>query len=649
MTAKASFQLFPSPAKNKKNPFRTIPSREETRSNSPIVLDVDESIKSGIQTESVIIKIIEDTNTDTIQPRLTALSNTSPSETMPNTTQLNPEQRQKTPISPGKPINSMFPQYNPNLPLNKQSYFPQNRDSGNTSQDGASSTGGVAHEPQLPLTEVDAVLGPKTVPASVFNFPSGALSPRVQFSTAEDLVTLWESANGQELQETLGTFNLRAERIDTTTFTFGNPQLPFYTLHASVDGFSLLRNHPLKRNRGVQVMALDFENPSRRQPPNDGLVTVIFSKLAAMLAVEQAAELTRHHSLAPSEAMEVETNAVNRAASQESCRLIWNERQHRYELQHPSILKQHSLALVGDDGNPLPRVQTAKPGILHITVSLTAERESEHYQPPVIMVTSPRSPNSIQAGDMEATPRTSTLPQADMDEPLASFDLNTMTLSICAGLTTSIIPSLYAIDSLIAAVLAVAVTDEGTYPVLANTELYVPGLDSPRTPRQMPQIRRKSRLFRNSIASTAAKTNTTFSGKYFATFAEREEAEEEAKLMAQIHAAESKERNKKKKKNTATPEKKKGGMFSFLGGKKNQDKPEGKTKQIIVEEFDLEKYGHFGQASSREGEDLPGPAKMLVSLLVFGLQIVVTLLSAGVKCAVWIVVNVTRCVTSEKF
>lgn len=413
-----------------------------------------------------------------------------------------------------------------------------------------------------------------------------------------------------------------------------------------MDGFSLLRNHPLKRNRGVQVMALDFENPARRQPPNDGLVTIIFSKLAAMLAVEQAAELARHHSLAPSEAMEVETNAVNRAASQESCRLIWNERQRRYELQHPSILKQHSSALIGDDGNPLPRVQTAKPGILHITVSLTAERESEHYQPPVIMVTSPRSPNSIQAGDMEATPRTSTLPQADNDEPLASFDLNTMTLSICAGLTTNIIPSLYAIDSLIAAVLAVAVTDESTYPVLANTDLYVPGLESPRTPGQLPQKHRKSRLFRNSIASTATK-KTTYSGKYFATFAEREEAEEEAKLMAQLRAAESKERSKKKK--PSTPENKKGGMFSFLGGKKNRSKPDGKTKQIIVEEFDLEKYGHFGQGSSREGEDLPGAAKMLVSLLVFGLQIVVTLLSAAVKCAVWVVVNVTRCVTSEKF
>lgn len=212
MAAKASFQLFPSPAKNKKNPFRTIPSREETRNISPVVSEPEESIKSGIQTESVIIKIIEDTNTDTIQPRSISLPNGSPSETLSDTTQLNPEQRQKTPVSPGKPITSMFPQYNPNLPLNKQAYFPQNRDSNNTSLEGTSSANGVYRETHVPPTEVDAALGPKTVPASVFNFPSGALSPRVQYSTAEDLVTLWESANGQELQETLGTFNLRAER-----------------------------------------------------------------------------------------------------------------------------------------------------------------------------------------------------------------------------------------------------------------------------------------------------------------------------------------------------------------------------------------------------------------------------------------------------
>lgn len=421
-----------------------------------------------------------------------------------------------------------------------------------------------------------------------------------------------------------------------------------------MNGVSILRNHPLKQNRGVQVIGLSLENPARRRPPHDGLVTIIFSKLAAMLAVEQAAELARQHSLTPAEAIGVQTNAISRAASQESCRLIWNAPQRRYELQHPSLLQQMSSPILGEDGVPVSLVQTAKPGILHITVSPLAESESQ--QPPVIMVTNPRSPNSIRAGESAATPRTSTLPQADNDEPLACLDLETMTLSICAGLTTSVIPSLYAVDSLVAAILTIAISDDATYPVLANTHLYEPGSSSaqPAPKQALSQMHQKGRSFRKSLASTAAPSTTnttTFTGKYYTTFAEREDAEQEAKLMAQIRAEEAKERRVKKK-NTSN-KKEKGGFFSFLGGKKNsassKTNNKDKTKQIVVEEFDLEKYGHFDHGSSREGEQLPGVARMLVSVLVLGLQVVVAVLSAGVKVAVWIVVNMTRCLTSEKF
>lgn len=216
MAAKASFQLFPSPAKNKKNPLRTVPIRNESRSRSPIISDITDEFKGDIQTESVIIKIIEDTNSETIQarPATASLSSVSHSKTSSDTnTMQQPSQTQadqQSPVSPAQPIKSMFPQYNPQLPLVQQAYFPQNVGSSSSvrpRQDTAAS-----QEMQIPLSEVDAVLGPKTVPASVYNFPPGALSPRIELSTAEDLVTLWESANGQELQETLGTFNLRVER-----------------------------------------------------------------------------------------------------------------------------------------------------------------------------------------------------------------------------------------------------------------------------------------------------------------------------------------------------------------------------------------------------------------------------------------------------
>jgi hypothetical protein len=400
----------------------------------------------------------------------------------------------------------------------------------------------------------------------------------------------------------------------------------------SNNGLSVMRNHPLKPNRSVPVMDLKLEDRARRQPPHDGLVTVIFSRLAAMLAVEQATELTRQHHLAPTEAMEVKTHALSRAAAQESCRLIWNERQNRYELQHPSLLTQQSASLVGEDGIPLSRVQTAKPGTLHITVSPALDSDS--IQAPTIVVTSPAFPNAVEAANSAATPRTSTLPHTDDDEPLASLDLNTMCLSICAGVTTAIIPSLYAIDSLIAAIVAVAISDSATNAVLADTEIYIPGLETPRTPA------RRNR-FRNSVATTVQTARTAFTGKFVATLAEREDVEEEVKLMNQIRSSESKNEKKKDK----------GSFFRFGGGSssKAKSKPKKKTKQIVIEEFDLEKYGHYGHDSSRKGQELPGVTRTLLSILVFGLEVVVAILSMGVKCLAWILVNVTRCVTSEKF
>lgn len=402
-------------------------------------------------------------------------------------------------------------------------------------------------------------------------------------------------------------------RINAATFTFGDPQHPFYTLHTySTNELSLMRNHPLKPNRSVQVMMLKLENPARRQPPHDGLVTVIFSKLAAMLAVEQAAELRRLHHLAPTEAVEVETNAVERAAAQELCRLIWNEQKSRYELQHPALLKQHAPSLVGEDGNPLSRVQTKKPGTLHITVS-----KRPGTQPPSVVVTSPVAPNAVEGADWAATPRTSTLPLTDNDEPLASLDLGSMCLSICAGLTTTIIPSLYAIDSLVAAILAVAVSDEATNPVLANKEIYT----SSHVHIPPRETVRRSKI-RNSLAATSAQTRR-FTGKLIATFAEREDAEEEAKLMAQLRSSSDKKKSSQSKSKS--------------------------TKQIVIDEIDLEKYGRYGSGSSRAGQELPGPTRLILRLMVWLLEVVVRVLTAGVKCLAWMLVNVTRCVTSERF
>jgi hypothetical protein len=117
----------------------------------------------------------------------------------------------------------------------------------------------------------------------------------------------------------------------------------------------------------------------------------------------------------------------------------------------------------------------------------------------------------------------------------------------------------------------------------------------------------------------------------YATIAEREEAEEEAKLMRQLHKDDTKGKGDK----------------SSFWGKKSKAKKKKKTTKVVVSEFDLEKYGHY-QAGSREGEELPGIVRGVLELMFVGLKFVVWLLTMLVQMFAWLTVGITRCVTSER-
>ncbi|GFF90759.1 hypothetical protein IFM53868_06272 [Aspergillus udagawae] len=654
----SQFQLFPPPSPvggGSKNPFRKGIKKPAAKpqSSSPIPL---EDLK-GSRTEAVLLQIIEDTKKvqpppkahvaretplsipETIRepeseslydatPRIgTAERERSPTpKTKPSLPQGQTDSRQMSPQPsepPMIPMKSIFPRYDPNFPLSQQHYYPQS----------SGSTPRTRHYPRgltlTPEPEIDRALGPKTVPASVLNFPTDMLEPlEVHYSSAAELKGLWEVANGQRPQNLIGTFNLRMHRTDHAIFTFGDPQSPFYTMHTfSTDELSIARAHPMKPNSNVSVMMLKLEEQKRRLPPNDGLVTLLFSRLAAMLAIGEAEELAKQHGLSSTEASKVEGNALKRAAAQESCRLLWNNEKHLYELQHPSHCKQQPPALVGAAGFgaagiPLSPVRSKYAGILHITVS-TPSSDAKSCQPPTIIVTTPLSANALEAANQAATPRTSTLPLTDSDEPLASLDLGTMTLSISATAIINTIPSLYAIDSLVAAMLAVAASDETTNPVLADMALYDPKQDSHHF---------------SSLSNPAS--GGMFTGKLVATLAEREDAEESNRLMAKIKSS-------KFKSDTPTDSNGKRSFWSW--GRSKSAKPKSKNHKIMIEQFDLEKYGRYGSSSSREGQKLPGPTRGILRLLFFGLNMIVKTLTVLVKIVAWLLVSVTRCVTSEKF
>jgi hypothetical protein len=361
-------------------------------------------------------------------------------------------------------------------------------------------------------------------------------------------------------------------------------------------------------------MMLKLEDQRRREPPNDGLVSILFSRLAAMLAIDEAEELARKHHLNLTEATEAEGKALKRAAAQEACRLSWDHTKQLYELHHPSLSKLPPPALVGAVGIPLSPVRSKYSGLLHISVS-TPSRDSNSTQPPTILVTTPLSANAVENANMAATPRTSTLPLTDFDEPLASLDLGTLTLSISAAAIITTIPSLYAIDSLVTAMLAVAVSDKSTNAALADMELYAPNKES---------------LSKPSSFDGSLKNNTV------PRIAEHEDAKEGTELMSKIKMAKSQS-------DAGSTQRR---WFQFWRPQKPA-KP--KNQKIVVEEFDLEKYGRYGYGSSREGQKLPGFTRGCLRILFWSLDLVVHTLTLIVKIIAWLLVTITRCTTSEKF
>ncbi|EKV16413.1 putative proline-rich protein [Penicillium digitatum] len=522
-------------------------------------------------------------------------------------------------------MRSISPRFDPKLPLNQQVYHPQLPDASRPVKS-------FRKPPQLTLstdTEIDHVLGPKTVPASVLNFPTGALeSEEITYSSTEELKMLWETANGQRTRDLVGTLNLRMTKTGPATFTLGNSQNPLYTLQTfSTNEIALSRCDPSRPNHEVSIMMMSLEDRIRREHPNDGLVTLVFSRLAAMLAIDQAGEISKQHHLTPAETAEVETDALKRAAAQDSCRLSWDRHKRLYELRHPYLSRHNPPALVGAVGIPLSPVRSQSSGMVHITVSAPSGNTSLH-QPPTIIVTGPVSSTAMEAAQQAANLRTSVLPVTDFEEPLASLDFATKTFSISPAGVIASIPSLYAIDSLIAALMAVAVSDEATNPILAEMVLGSPIISRPLTfdspgPYSMPVLQ----------------------GKLVTTAAECEDAAESKNLASQIESAQKISKEASGKKRVC--------KFWKKSSSKPLENPRGSKEimkqQITVEEFDLEKYGRYGNGSSREGEKLPGITRTILRVLFFGFDLIVKGLALMVKVLAWFLVNSTRCVTGEKF
>jgi hypothetical protein len=154
---------------------------------------------------------------------LRPLSTSSPSPSTRAAGQSSNSGPRSQPTSPDVPMRSMFPTYNPNIPLSQQQYYPQ-RETGLQGQV-------VSREEYSPNmtspSRLDEVLGgAKTAPSSVLDFPMDDLAVKTpRFSSARDLDRLWGATNGQEPDSCLTGFDLHMSRYE----------LPFHLLVAQAD------------------------------------------------------------------------------------------------------------------------------------------------------------------------------------------------------------------------------------------------------------------------------------------------------------------------------------------------------------------------------------------------------------------------------
>ncbi|KAL5340121.1 hypothetical protein BJX70DRAFT_132842 [Aspergillus crustosus] len=676
----SQFQLFPPPAPQgvPKNPFRKGPRRPSIDAQSiSSTTPEDAKSKSAEAKKAVVFQVVEPHSikpppaahvpplpprsfTPELRPSTSSeslYSSTPQVERRPfPTTEVKPPNSssdrsngglqpfQSSPppsVSPVIPMNSIFPQFNPNAPLSQQ---PSGRSSSNFSRP-RRPTGLKLNI--TPAPEIDRALGPKTVPADVHDFPASVLSPvDIQYSSMEHLRTLWEATNGQRADNLTRAFNLRMERIDPATFVFGDPNSPFYTMQTySTNEVSMTRGNPSIPNSSIPIMMLQLEDRCRREPPHDGLVSHLFSRLAAMLAIDQATELSRLHQLAPPNAAEVEANALKRAAALESCKLSWNPIKRVYELRHPLLTRQYQCqgskpstppSLVGAAGIALSPVRSQhQSGCLHISVSTpTQGQDRVHVNAPTILVTAPLPNNTVDVAAV-ASPRTSTLPlsgsDSESDETLASLDLRTMTLSISASAITNAIPSLYVIDSIVAAILAVAVSDVSTNPVLGDMSIY----DPTRTETRLP------------TPPEPTYSNTSFNRpKLFATLAERDDAETPAleiptQVQTQIPKTHRKWWSALRTKMTQIP---------ISRRQKSKSKSSSPTS-TVVEEIDLEKYGIGSSPSTKadkKEDELPGLARGLIKIIGWGFKLMFWALTVAFKILSWALGLIFKSVTGEK-
>ncbi|CCT64899.1 uncharacterized protein FFB20_11646 [Fusarium fujikuroi] len=266
-----------------------------------------------------------------------------------------------------QPLRSIFPAYNPEVPLGQQNYVPT--DIQPTQMPRAVISRQTYHEtpagsaPRNPIRS--PVISPMSVQSAQSTWPhrnvqqqEPPLIPTV--SSNEQLKNYWKVANGWQASPSEGRVYCMklAQEKDAPVYSLSSTSQPFYNLRidpTSASAYVTLTRHdpnkPYKapkpeasssassiisgvvghnsNSSGTKVtdtkhwqeaLTTTLEEESRRHPPNDGLVALLMPTPATKMAIERAQD--------PQSVM---------LAERECARLVWDEDSSHHFLVHPSL------------------------------------------------------------------------------------------------------------------------------------------------------------------------------------------------------------------------------------------------------------------------------------------------------------------------
>ncbi|KAI1855646.1 hypothetical protein JX266_000511 [Neoarthrinium moseri] len=262
----------------------------------------------------------------------------------------------ETPESPhagATAFRSIFPQYDHGLPFDRQEYFPTQTSPTHIPRQVISRQ---SHVPQVSESRSPPVRSPVRSPLSIDStqrWPRRQQEPPVipPVNTTDDLRDYWKAANGWKATSAEGRsycMKLEPEK-DTPIYYLSSTTQPFYHMRINPTSASayitLSRHDPTKpfkerdpnadaRPQGIlaalreseksktwhEAITTTLEEESRRLPPEDGLVALLFPCAATKMALDKPGDI----------------QAVM-MAERECARLVWDEDSQNYFLVHPAL------------------------------------------------------------------------------------------------------------------------------------------------------------------------------------------------------------------------------------------------------------------------------------------------------------------------